>query len=175
MCGIAGLIRTARASELTEQAALGAVSRMVDELRHRGPDGSGVQTVSGLGDDAGDRFPEVVLGHTRLAILDLSAAGLQPMTSADADLHIPFNGEIYNFEQLRHELGPDGWRSHTDTEVILRAYARWGTACVNHLRGMFAFALWDGSRQELFLARDRLGIKPLYYYAPAGRGQLVFA
>lgn len=175
MCGIAGLIRTGRESELPENVALAAVSRMVDVLRHRGPDGSGLQQVTAFGDAAGARSVEVVLGHTRLAILDLSAAGQQPMTSSEGDLHITFNGEIYNFEQLRHELGPDGWRSHSDTEVILRAYARWGTACVHHLRGMFAFALWDGRRQELFLARDRLGIKPLYYYAPAARGHLVFA
>ena len=85
------------------------------------------------------------------------------MSNLDNTLHITFNGEIYNFAEVRAELGADGWRSHSDTEVILRAYARWGADCLQRLRGMFAFAIWDSRRRELFLARDRLGIKPLYY------------
>jgi asparagine synthase (glutamine-hydrolysing) len=116
----------------------------------------------------------VVLGHTRLAILDLSPAGRQPMASTDGQLHTTFNGEIYNFRALRPELGQHGWRSQSDTEVLLRAYARWGRASLSHLRGMFAFALWDARRRELFLARDRLGIKPLYY-ARTEAGAFLFA
>jgi asparagine synthase (glutamine-hydrolysing) len=142
---------------------------MVDALAHRGPDGHGTRVVS-------DASPTVALGHTRLAIIDLSDAGSQPMTLTTHDgntLYITYNGEIYNHADIRNRLDPGGWRSHSDTEVILRAYARWGTDCVHQLRGMFAFAIWDSRRQELFLARDRLGIKPLYYAAEGG--QLTFA
>jgi len=150
-----------------------AVTRMVDSLQHRGPDGCGVGLVATPQSTDNGAAPTVVFGHTRLAIIDLSAAGRQPMRSVDGALDITFNGEIYNFRQLRHELGPDSWSSSSDTEVILRAYAQWGRACVRYLRGMFAFALWDGRRRELFLARDRLGIKPLYYHATPTR--FVFA
>jgi asparagine synthase (glutamine-hydrolysing) len=142
---------------------------MVSNLQHRGPDGSGTEwvSVSATGD--------VVLGHTRLAIIDLSPSGSQPMASSDGSLHVTFNGEIYNFRELRAELGATGWLSQSDTEVLVRAYARWGIDCVHHLRGMFAFAIWDGHRRELFLARDRLGIKPLYYCALPAQGLFVFA
>jgi len=135
---------------------------MVEHLHHRGPDGCGVEVCTGL------QPPIVALGHTRLAIIDLSAAGRQPMQTSDRALSITFNGEIYNYNALRVELGVRDWRTRTDTEVLLQAYATWGRACVEHLRGMFAFGLWDAQRQELFLARDRLGIKPLYYYAADG-------
>ena len=110
------------------------------------------------------------MGHTRLAILDLSAAGHQPMRDARNGNWIAFNGEIYNFRELRERLDadPESWRSESDTEVILRAYERWGKDCLQHLRGMFAFALWDEARTELLIARDRLGIKPLYYFKGAG-------
>jgi asparagine synthase (glutamine-hydrolysing) len=141
------------------------VTRMVDHLRHRGPDGHGMSLVS-----VPDVSPTVGLGHTRLAILDLSDAGSQPMATPEQTLHITYNGEIYNFAEIRAALGAEGWRSQSDTEVILRAYARWGANCLRHLRGMFAFAIWDSQRQELFLARDRLGIKPLYYHRTAAGG-----
>ena len=132
---------------------------MVRHLEHRGPDDQGISTA--CSDDA-----VVGLGHTRLAILDLSDAGHQPMLDPSTRNFITYNGEIYNYRELRQELGdpPAGWKSNTDTEVILRAYAQWGNACVRHFSGMFAFAIWDSQRKRLFLARDRLGIKPLYYY-----------
>ena len=132
---------------------------MVRHLEHRGPDDRGISTTC-----SGDAV--VGLGHTRLAILDLSDAGHQPMLDPSTRNLITYNGEIYNYRELRQELGepPGGWKSNTDTEVILRAYAQWGNACVRHFRGMFAFAIWDPQRKRLFLARDRLGIKPLYYY-----------
>ena len=126
---------------------------------------------------ASSTAPSVALGHTRLAIIDLSDAGSQPMTLTTDNgntLHITFNGEIYNHADVRRQLDPNGWRSHSDTEVIVRAYARWGPGCLSRLRGMFAFAIWDSHRQELFLARDRLGIKPLYY-ATTQPGQFTFA
>jgi asparagine synthase (glutamine-hydrolysing) len=156
MCGIAGLLSTRR------DGAREAVERMVEHLRHRGPDDRGVDAPGGA------TPPSVVLGHTRLAIIDLSPAGHGPMRSGDRRYSITFNGEIYNFKALRAELEPRQWRSHSDTEVLLEAYATWGRACVERLRGMFAFGLWDTERQELFLARDRLGIKPLYYYTADG-------
>ncbi len=143
---------------------------MVDALAHRGPDGHGLRVASSTA-------PSVALGHTRLAIIDLSDAGSQPMTLTTDNgntLHITFNGEIYNHADVRRQLDPNGWRSHSDTEVIVRAYARWGPGCLSRLRGMFAFAIWDSHRQELFLARDRLGIKPLYY-ATTQPGQFTFA
>jgi asparagine synthase (glutamine-hydrolysing) len=158
MCGIAGLLQTA--GEVT--SAQETVARILEHLRHRGPDGCGLDVF------AGRRPPLVTLGHTRLAILDLSPAGRQPMQTADGTVAITFNGEIYNYQALRVELGARDWRSRTDTEVLLQAYATWGRACVERLRGMFAFGLWDAQRRELFLARDRLGVKPLYYYSDEG-------
>jgi asparagine synthase (glutamine-hydrolysing) len=162
MCGIAGLLRAGPNDN--DAGELGAMDRMVRQLRHRGPDGCGIDTFTARS----GQF--VGLGHTRLAIIDLSAAGRQPMTSGAADNanSITFNGEIYNYRELRNELTGCEWRSQTDTEVLLQSYATWGYACLERLRGMFAFGLWDADRQELFLARDRLGIKPLYYYAADG-------
>ncbi len=127
---------------------------MTDAIAHRGPDSEGFYIDSFIG-----------LGHRRLAILDLSRAGHQPMLTPDGQYVISYNGEIYNFKELRLELEALGchFRSRTDTEVILYAYAQWGPECVKRFNGMFAFALWDTARQELFLARDRYGIKPLYY------------
>src|SRR5438105_5467736 len=139
MCGIAGLVHVdSQRGGLDSDVAHAAVARMVAELQHRGPDGSGVKVVAARSADVQGAL--AVLGHTRLAILDLSSAGSQPMLSPDQRLGITFNGEIYNFKQLRDELGPADWRSQSDTEVILHAYARWGTTCVEHLDGMFAFA-----------------------------------
>jgi asparagine synthase (glutamine-hydrolysing) len=140
-----------------------AVSRMVECQQHRGPDACGLELVA---DDAERR---VALGHTRLAIIDLSPAGKQPMHSADGKRSITYNGEIYNYRSLRDALGTERqWRSQSDTEVLLECYATSGRACVEQLRGMFALGLWDAERQELFLTRDRLGIKPLYYYSEDG-------
>ena len=132
-------------------------------IRHRGPDGEGK-----LIDH------EVGLGHRRLSIIDL-AGGAQPIGNEDGSVQIVFNGEIYNFVELREELEKFGhkFKTHSDTEVIVHAYEQWGTACVKRFNGMFAFAIWDSQRRELFLARDHLGIKPLYYVA-LGQ-QLVFA
>ena len=130
-----------------------AVERMAETMKRRGPDGSGAWAC-----DA------VALAHRRLKIIDLSAAGDQPMLDDELGLTIVFNGCIYNHRELREELERDGYRffSHSDTEVILKAYDRWGGRCVERLLGMFAFALFDHQRQRLTLARDRLGIKPLY-------------
>lgn len=147
MCGIAGIIRGGSAETL---------ERMAFAQAHRGPDDWGVQW-----------FPDrrSGLAHRRLSILDLSPAGHQPMANAAGKRWITFNGEIYNFRELRRELEGDGhrFRSDTDTEVILAAYDAWGARCVSRFNGMFAFAIFDEERDELFIARDHLGIKPLYY------------
>jgi asparagine synthase (glutamine-hydrolysing) len=149
MCGIAGILAL-KGDELgTLSADLGVMNRL---LRHRGPDGSGIW------EDARRR---VGFSHNRLSIIDL-ATGAQPMTHRSGVV-ITYNGEIYNYRELREELGEDGFVTQSDTEVILAAYERWGEDCVERLRGMFAFALWDPARQALFCARDRFGIKPFYY------------
>jgi asparagine synthase (glutamine-hydrolysing) len=180
MCGIAGALAwrdPGRALVAIGGARLSArdvTARMIEALRHRGPDGCAVESL-----DA--RPPaSVALGHARLAILDPSPAGRQPMANPDTGDWLTHNGEIYNYRQLRDALPARGesencgaWRSGTDTEVILRAYARWGPASLDRLRGMFAFGLWDAKRRRLFLARDRLGIKPLYYCS--GEGWFLFA
>jgi asparagine synthase (glutamine-hydrolysing) len=149
MCGICGVLH------FDEQTpSPGVLSRMTDILRHRGPDARGVHIDGPVG-----------LGHRRLAVIDLSPAGVQPMTNEDGSLWIVFNGEIYNFAEVRRRLENQGhvFRSETDTEVILHAYETWGIDCLAQLNGMFAFALWDSSRKQLWLVRDRLGIKPLFY------------
>jgi asparagine synthase (glutamine-hydrolysing) len=129
-------------------------------LRHRGPDDSGMKIID-LGPEAG----EVGLAHTRLSIIDLSPLGHQPMQDPETGNWLVYNGEIYNFRELRSELGTKGvaFRSQSDTEVILAAYRVWGEGCLDRLRGMFAFGLWDDARGQLLLARDPMGIKPLYY------------
>jgi len=148
MCGIVGIVQRDG-----EPIADGLLQRMTSAIAHRGPDGDG-HLVDG---PAG-------LGHRRLAIIDLSPAGHQPMETQDHRFVIAYNGEVYNFQELRVELESRGraFRSRTDTEVILQAYAEWGADCVQRFNGMFAFAIWDRTRRELFLARDRYGIKPLY-------------
>jgi asparagine synthase (glutamine-hydrolysing) len=153
MCGIAGIIRLN-----TNNGRLEAkIEKMQTALKHRGPDDAGIYIST-------DK--QAALAHTRLSILDLSAAGHQPMSTTDNRYHITFNGEIYNFQELRENLISQGEKFHsqTDTEVILKLYQRIGSDCVQHLRGMFAFAIWDDLEKTCFLARDHLGIKPLYYY-----------
>ncbi|MGH8744277.1 MAG: asparagine synthetase B family protein, partial [Burkholderiales bacterium] len=149
MCGITGILNLD--SELVSAVVL---RKMTDALAHRGPDGEGVYIDGSVG-----------LGHRRLAIIDLSPAGHQPMLTRDGRFALTYNGEIYNFQELRAELETLGYpfRSRTDSEVLLNAYAQWGVDCVKRFNGMFAFAIWDKVKRELFLARDRYGIKPLYH------------
>ncbi|MEK7448148.1 MAG: asparagine synthase (glutamine-hydrolyzing) [Planctomycetota bacterium] len=149
MCGIAGIFNLNG-----EPVSPDLLRKMTDAIAHRGPDGEGFYTDNFIG-----------LGHRRLAIIDLSPAGKQPMISPDKQFAITYNGEVYNFRELRAELETLGhrFRSKTDSEVVLNSYIQWGPECVSRFNGMFAFAIWDKARQELFLARDRYGIKPLYY------------
>jgi asparagine synthase (glutamine-hydrolysing) len=140
---------------------------MLDAIRHRGPDDTGTH----IDGDSG-----VALGHNRLSIIDLTPGGHQPMVSANNGDVLTFNGEIFNFQELRQELEAKGYRfrSQSDTEVLLQAFAAWGVECVRHIRGMFAFAVWRPVERALFLFRDPMGIKPLYYWIPPG-GSIVFA
>ena len=153
MCGIAGLLTANRQRDHLQHS----IQQMQIALGHRGPDGRGIFVAP---QDA------IALAHTRLAILDLSLAGHQPMSSPDGRYWISFNGEIYNFSTLRSQLVAQGesFQSQTDTEVILKLYQQLGWRCVLQLRGMFAFAIWDDREKTCFLARDPLGIKPLYYW-----------
>ncbi|HEX8069175.1 MAG TPA: asparagine synthase-related protein [Pyrinomonadaceae bacterium] len=155
MCGIAGLIG------IEPEARVGA---MLGRIAHRGHDGEGVWASAPL-DAAGRR---VCLGHRRLAIIATSEAGRQPMAYADGRFSVTFNGEVYNYRELRRDLAARGHalRTETDTEVLLAAYAEWGVDCLARLNGIFAFALWDAHARTLVLARDRLGVKPLYYATP---------
>lgn len=155
MCGILGVVGRVETN---------AFRLALDRLAHRGPDGSGIWSDG-----------QITLGHRRLAILDLTEDGRQPMLTADAGLAIVFNGEIYNFVELRETLRQAGhvFRTETDTEVILHAYRQWGEACLARFDGMWAFAIWDRARRRLFLARDRFGKKPLFYARVPGG--LVFA
>lgn len=148
MCGIAGIHGL---EGLHDPISLGR--RMTDAIAHRGPDAEGVV-----------RLGNNVLGHRRLSIIDLSAAGNQPFTSADGRYTIAYNGEIYNYRELRAQLPITAWRTGSDTEVLVEAYAHWGADCLQRLHGMFAFAVHDAATDELFIARDRMGIKPLYWW-----------
>jgi asparagine synthase (glutamine-hydrolysing) len=166
MCGIAGYVTG------SDPRPVAAFQRSVlRTLAHRGPDDAGWLTDRdvGTGDTAGEPGRWGLL-HRRLAILDLSAFGHQPMRSPDGRYAIIFNGEIYNYVELRRELEKEGasFASQSDTEVLLRAYAHWGPACLPRLVGMFAFAITDRDRRRMFLARDPFGIKPLYYARPGG-------
>ncbi|HKB02442.1 MAG TPA: asparagine synthase (glutamine-hydrolyzing), partial [Gemmataceae bacterium] len=154
MCGIAGIVHRDR----ERPAARADVVAMCDIQRHRGPDAVSYY----------DRGP-LCLGHRRLAILDLSEAGTQPLHSHDGRYVITFNGEIYNYLELRDELAKAGarFRTQTDTEVILEAYRVWGPDCVSRFNGMWAFALYDTAEDRLFVSRDRFGIKPFYYLLDA--------
>ncbi len=160
MCGIAGVFDTRGYKEIDP----GLLDRMNQVQFHRGPDEGGTH-----------REPGVGLAHRRLSIIDLSN-GRQPLFSQDGNLAVVYNGEIYNFREIRAELIERGYqfKTHCDTEVIVYAWAAWGEACVDRFRGMFAFALWDRRQETLFLARDRMGIKPLFY-SILPSGELIFA
>tara|TARA_B100000963_G_scaffold358304_1_gene382614 strand:+ start:10722 stop:12584 length:1863 start_codon:yes stop_codon:yes gene_type:complete len=148
MCGIAGIFN------FKDEACLSDLQLMSEAIQHRGPDGSGVFCNKNL-----------AFSHRRLAIIDPTDAGKQPMVSADGRYVLSYNGEIYNFKEIREELKSLGYLfiSDTDTEVLLYAWAQWQQKCVHRLNGMFAFSIWDSKEQKLFLVRDRYGIKPLYY------------
>ncbi len=161
MCGINGII-------LKHGASCDRLENDISEMNrvtaHRGPDGEGIYISGGL-----------ALGHRRLAILDLSKDGAQPMFNGDRSHVLVFNGEIYNYLELRAELQVLGYEFHsrTDSEVILHAFDAWGDHCVLRFNGMWAFALWDARRHRLLISRDRLGVKPLYYWQEDGA--LVFS
>jgi asparagine synthase (glutamine-hydrolysing) len=159
MCGINGILSFSPDTWPVDEAML---VRMRDTMIHRGPDGAGVWLGEKMGKNASIGF-----GHRRLAIIDLSTTALQPMSLTNKALTIAFNGEIYNHTELRQELiklGHNDWQTdHSDTEVILHAFEEWGIDCLHKFRGMFAIALWDNIKKELWLIRDRVGIKPLYY------------
>ena len=152
MCGIAGFVNAGDGQGVSTPAKI--LARMTDAIRHRGPDDSGYYTEG-----------RVFLGHRRLSIIDL-AAGKQPMANEDGTVHIVYNGEIFNHSGVRTELERAGhvYATHCDTEAIIHAYEQYGPDCLSRFRGMFAFALWDSTQRRLFCARDRLGIKPFYYY-----------
>ena len=165
MCGVVGTLVFAKSDFRITAPYL---ERMRDAMAHRGPDGAGLW----ISPDA-----RVGLGHRRLSVVDLSDSAAQPMANAAGTLLVSFNGEIYNHAAIRSELEKTGryrWQTdHSDTEVILHAFEQWGIACLHRFRGMFAFALWDANRREVWLVRDRIGVKPLYYAVHHGR--LVFA
>ncbi len=154
MCGITGIFNIDG-----KPVSINVLKKMTDIVKHRGPDGEGFWTDSFVG-----------FGHRRLSIIDLSPLGHQPMQDESGALTITYNGEVYNYQNLRIELEAKGhtFRSQTDTEVVLKAYKTWGENCVHKLNGMFAFAIWDKTTNRLFLARDRYGVKPLYYYFKNG-------
>ncbi|WP_446471773.1 asparagine synthetase B family protein, partial [Blastomonas sp. CCH1-A6] len=160
MCGIAGIFHL----ETAKPVDPARIRLMTDAMLHRGPDGNGCWTAPGVG-----------LGHLRLSIIDL-AGSAQPMASADEADVLTFNGEIYNFQEVRAELSALGhvFRTTGDTEVILAAWRQWGVDCLDRLNGMFAFAIFDQRHQRLFMARDRLGVKPLHY-ASLPDGSVIFA
>ena len=160
MCGIVGIFDLTGIREIDRDL----LNQMNEAQHHRGPDAGGLYVEPGVG-----------LGHRRLSIIDLSS-GKQPMGNEDGSVVVTFNGEIYNFPALSEELKEAGhqFKTHSDTEVIVHAWEEWGEACVNRFRGMFAFAIWDSNKKELFLARDRLGKKPLHY-AILPNGELIFA
>jgi len=154
MCGITGIINHDQAHQL--------IRPMTDELSHRGPDASGYFCRE-----------DVALGHRRLSIIDLSEEANQPFTDASGRYQLVYNGEIYNYQDIKLELIDYPFQTQSDTEVLLASFLKWGINCLDKFNGMFAFAIWDAHTQELWLARDRLGIKPLYYYYNGGT--LIFA
>ncbi len=156
MCGIAGFINFDPSEQVESPGKI--LRNMLDNMRHRGPDDRGEERIqSGNG-------PVLHMGHQRFSIIDLSQAGHQPMPNDDKSVWVSTNSEIYNYKELRNELRSSfTFHSESDTEVLLKAYEHWGIECLDKLLGMFAFAIWDAEREALFIARDRLGIKPLYY------------
>ncbi len=160
MCGIAGAISFDPNVLITDDY----VTTMRDTMPHRGPDGVGTWTSPDC---------RVGLGFRRLAIIDLSPKANQPMANEDGSIRVVFNGEIYNHAEIRRELeaiGGHAWRTdHSDTEVIVHAFEQWGIDCLHRFRGMFALAIWDDRQRVLWLVRDRIGIKPLYYSIHHGR------
>ncbi|HEV7473673.1 MAG TPA: asparagine synthase (glutamine-hydrolyzing), partial [Pyrinomonadaceae bacterium] len=160
MCGINGIAFSSRSGRQIDSSVL---TRMRDVITHRGPDEEGIFVDGAIG-----------LGHRRLSIVDV-AGGHQPMTNEDGSLHIIYNGEVYNHADYREQLEARGrvYQTHCDTETVLHLYEEHGADCVQYLRGMFAFAIWDGNKKQLFIARDRLGVKPLYYFH-AEDGSLYF-
>lgn len=179
MCGIAGIYNLNN-----EPVSAESLKRMIDIMSHRGPDDEGFVLLQAENKERETKFIEfrdtdelsgnrqelsnydIGFGHCRLAIIDLSAAGHQPMTNEDRSIWLTYNGEIYNYLELRTELKSSGhiFKSNTDSEVIIHAYEEWGTNCLKKFNGMWAFALWDSNQKRLFCARDRFGIKPFYYY-----------
>ena len=161
MCGIVGALNFKNSNFTVTKPY---ITKMRDTMAHRGPDGAGTWV---------SKDGRIGLGHRRLSIIDLSEAAAQPMCNEDGTLWITYNGEIYNHAEIRVELSESGrhkWNTdHSDTEVILHAFEEWGIECLDKFQGMFAFALWDGRKKELWLARDRIGIKPLYYSIHHGR------
>jgi asparagine synthase (glutamine-hydrolysing) len=145
MCGIAGIIGL----EANKSAAL--IEEMTESMSHRGP-------------DAGNSYTDgkLAFGHRRLSIIDLTEAANQPFHDEGRRYSIVFNGEIYNYKEIRDSIDYP-WRTHSDTEVVLASFLKWGPDCLNKFHGMFAFAIWDREREQLFMARDRFGVKPFYY------------
>jgi asparagine synthase (glutamine-hydrolysing) len=178
MCGIAGFLSSSQVADPRFQTANDLLARMLRSVEHRGPDdwGTAFFGFNEAGAKGSDHLQvrdggavRVALGHRRLSILDLSVSGRQPMMSVDKSVTITFNGEIYNYVELREELEDEfDFHSGTDTEVLLNAYRRWGTEMLPRLDGMFSFAIWDEKRQELICARDPLSIKPFYYGSGSG-------
>lgn len=162
MCGIAGIAAPGTAAE-NPGALQDAAARMANALAHRGPDAQGIW-----------QGGPVVLAHRRLGIIDPDPASNQPFRSADGRFTLAYNGEIYNFRELRNQLADHAFRTKSDTEVLLAAWEHWGEGCLHRLEGMFAFAVWDHQQQVLTLVRDRFGVKPVYYHLAPG-GKLVFA
>lgn len=149
MCGIAGIINF-RGHAIQEAT----IRQMTCALSHRGPDADGFFMEN-----------DVALGHRRLSIIDLSSLANQPFTDNSGRYIMVFNGEMYNFREVKALLNDYDFKTNGDTEVLIAAFAKWGPACVKHFKGMFAFAIWDKAEKELTLVRDRLGVKPLYYFA----------
>ncbi len=154
MCGICGIINFNNKPVSSEE-----IQVMMDKMKHRGPDDEGIFIDKDIG-----------LGHVRLSIIDLSSAGHQHMFSDDGRYVIVYNGEVYNYIELRQELSSKfTFKTKTDTEVVLNAYRHWGEECLDHFNGMFAFVIYDRKKKAHFAARDRYGIKPFYYYHDQGR------
>src|SRR5690554_5318191 len=150
MCGITGIVN--RRGNVEEKE----LSLMTQKIVHRGPDASGIFI---------NNYKTCGLGHRRLSIIDLSNAANQPMHSSCGKYTIVYNGEVYNYQEIKEDLQNKGieFSTNSDTEVVLQAFIYWGSKCVEHFNGMFAFAIWNEEKEEIYIFRDRLGIKPLYY------------